>query len=265
MKTAHEELNKVFTEHGISLYSDPDDIFNLFYDEDIRQDFTEAFAKFSKAMDNVFPRKEALEYLRDLNRFAEINTLASQHLLDRRMSMKGVSVKLRKVTDEFLKSKGITTKIEPISILDDKFFENVRATKRKETKAAKIEHAIREVINISMDEDPELYASFAEELRNILLAFKENWEEIYRLLEALRNKIKSAQQEDTKGLDRKRQMPIPDAPLNYDKTLALREPNSKEPINYNLEIVLGNEMPELSIIDYLMWAVQRNLLKGESQ
>lgn len=24
-------------------------------------------------------------------------------------------------------------------------------------------------------------------------------------------------------------------------------------------------MPELSIIDYLMWAVQRNLLKGESR
>src|ERR1019366_5422121 len=50
-----------------------------------------------------------------------------------------------------------------------------------------------------------------------------------------------------------------------DKTLALRESNSKELINYNLEIALGNEMPELSIIDYLMWAVQRNLLKGESR
>ena len=137
LKTAHEELNKVFTEHGISLYSDPDDIFNLFYDEDIRQDFTEAFAKFSKAMDNVFPRKEALDYLRDLNRFAEINTLASQHFLDRRMSMKGISQKLRKVTDEFLKSKGIKTKIEPISILDDKFFENVKATKRKRNQSSK--------------------------------------------------------------------------------------------------------------------------------
>jgi hypothetical protein len=40
---------------------------------------------------------------------------------------------------------------------------------------------------------------------------------------------------------------------------------SKTEINYNLEIVPSNEMPELSIIDYLMWAVQRNLLKGESR
>ena len=34
-------------------------------------------------------------------------------------------------------------------------------------------------------------------------------------------------------------------------------------IHYNLEIVPSNDMPELSIIDYLMWAVQRKLLKNE--
>ena len=36
-------------------------------------------------------------------------------------------------------------------------------------------------------------------------------------------------------------------------------------ILYNLEIVQSKEMPELSIIDYLMWAVQRDLLQGESR
>lgn len=208
LKNAHEELKNVFETNGLSYYSDPDDIFNLFYDEDIRHDFTEAFSSFSKALDNVFPRKEALDYINDLNRFAEINTLALQHFRDQRMSMKGVSEKLRKVTDEFLKSKGIETKIEPISILDDKFFDHVRAIKRKETKAARIEHAIREIITINIDEDPELYASFAEELARILAAFRENWEEIYRLLEELRKRIKKAQEEDTKGLNRKTQMPI---------------------------------------------------------
>jgi len=33
----------------------------------------------------------------------------------------------------------------------------------------------------------------------------------------------------------------------------------------NLEIVPGKEMPELSIVDYLIWAVQRKLLTGESR
>ena len=36
-------------------------------------------------------------------------------------------------------------------------------------------------------------------------------------------------------------------------------------IKYNLEIVPSREMPELSIIDYLMWAVQRDLLHGEGR
>ena len=41
--------------------------------------------------------------------------------------------------------------------------------------------------------------------------------------------------------------------------------NAEQKIKYTLEIVPSSEMAELSIIDYLMWAVQRNLLKGESR
>lgn len=266
LKTAYDELNKVFTEHGISLYSDPDDIFNLFYDEDIRHDFTEAFSRFSKALDNVFPRKEALDYLKDLNRFAEINTLASQHFLDTRMSMKGVSEKLRKVTDEFLKSKGITTKIEPISILDDKFFENVKAIKRKETKAAKVEHAIRNIINISMEEDPELYASFAEELRNILLAFKENWDEIYRLLEALREKMKAAKSQNKYGLNAKTQLPIFRKLNKY--VYAERNDLNDDEVNNVLiwtKEIYGKLKIELALVGFWNNTPNVNKLSGEIQ
>ncbi len=266
LKTAYEELNKIFKDHGIDLYSDPDDIFNLFYDEDIRHDFTEAFERFAKALDNVFPRKEALDYLKDLNRFAEINTLASQHFLDRRMSMKGVSEKLRKVTDEFLKSKGITTKVEPISILDDKFFENIKATKRKETKAAKVEHAIRDIINISMDEDPELYASFAEELRNILSAFKENWDEIYRLLEALREKMKNAKSQNKYGLNPKTQLPIFRKLNKY--VYAERNDLNDDEVNNVLiwtKEIYGRLKVELALVGFWNNTPNVNKLNGEIQ
>lgn len=208
LKNSHEELKKVFEEKGLSMYSDADDIFNLFYDEDIRHSYMEAFERFAKSLDNVFPRKEALDYLNDLNRFADINTQAREHLRDGRISMKGVSEKLRRITDEYLKSKGVDVKVEPISILDDKFFEHVQTRKREQTKAAEVEHAIRHFIDLNMNEDPELYASFAEELQRILLSFQQNWNEIYRQLEELRNKIKNAQNENTFGLDRKTQMPI---------------------------------------------------------
>lgn len=252
LESSHKDLLKVFDENGISLFSDPDDIYNIFYDDNIRHNFSEAFKRFSKALDNVFPRKEALNYLNDLNRFAEINTLAAQHFRDNRMSMKGVTEKLRKVTDQYLVSKGIELKIEPISILDDKFFENIQKTqKREKTKASAVEHAIREIINISIDEDPELYASFAEELRKILESFRDNWNEIYKLLEELRKKIKAAQKEDTKGLNRKTQMPIYRKlhTIIYDKKSDLSDDEENNLIIWTKEI-FGFLKVELSLIGF---------------
>lgn len=266
LNNAHAELKKVFESNGISVYSDPDDIFNLFYDEDIKHAFTEAFNKFSKALDNVYPRKEALDYLNDLNRFSEINTLCAQHFRDSKMSMKGVSEKLRRVTDEFLKSKGIETKVEPISILDDKFFENIKSRPREKTKAAAIEHAIREIITINADEDPELYASFAEELSKILTTFKDNWEEIYKLLEDLRRRMREAQEEDTKGLNRKTQMPIYRKlnTLIYDKRTDLTDDEINFLIIWTKEIY-GMLKTELALIGFWNSPASKSKLTGEIQ
>lgn len=48
-----------------------------------------------------------------------------------------------------------------------------------------------------------------------------------------------------------------------NKALNLKE--GMEMSQCKLEIVASKEMPELSIIDYLMWSVQRKLLTGESR
>ncbi|MFM9837277.1 MAG: DUF3800 domain-containing protein [Cyclobacteriaceae bacterium] len=47
-----------------------------------------------------------------------------------------------------------------------------------------------------------------------------------------------------------------------DRALAASK-TEKEKVNYQLQIVPSKEMPELSIIDYMIWAVQRNLITGE--
>ena len=81
-------------------------------------------------------------------------------------------------------------------------------TDRDKTKAAEVEHAIRHYIDINIDEDPELFASFAAMLEQILQQFADNWELIYQELEKLRQKMAAKEREQTYGLDRKRQMPI---------------------------------------------------------
>ncbi len=208
LETTYKGVLKIFDEQKIKDLTDLDAFYDLFYDEDIRFKFIDAYRKFMKAIDNVFPRKEALDYVKDMFRFTEINVLAGQHLRDSRMSMKGVSEKLRSITDEYLKSKGIDVKVKPISIIDDKFFENVKSKQRIKTKAAEVEHAIRHYININIKEDPELYASFAEALTAIFLEFKDNWNMIYLKLEELRKKIMDKEKEPTYGLHRKKQMPF---------------------------------------------------------
>jgi hypothetical protein len=49
----------------------------------------------------------------------------------------------------------------------------------------------------------------------------------------------------------------------FEKAVAKALMAENVEVNYNLEIVQAKEMPELSIIDYLIWAVQRKLQKNE--
>jgi type I restriction enzyme R subunit len=180
----------------------------LFGDEDIRFEFMSLFKQFTKCLNVVFPAKEALDFMSDYQALTEINVLAGKHFRDARLSMKGIPPKLRKITDEFLESRGIQQKVAPISILDEDFQREVSRRSRPKTQAAEIEHAIRHHIDIELDDDPELQASFAEALKKILEEFRDNWKKISEELEKLRHRIINAAKEPTYGLHRKKQMPF---------------------------------------------------------
>lgn len=205
---AYQEVRELLTGYGMTDFNDPDAFFDLFYDEDIRFEYLLAFKKLTKAFNIVMPRKEALDYWNDYQNFLQINLLAYKHFRDARLSMKGVPEKLRSISDEFLRSRGIEQKIAPISILDDDFQKEVQKRKRTKTKAAEVEHAIRHYIDVNISEDPELFLSFSSELERIFQEFQDNWDRIYEELEKLRQRIRAKEQEYTYGLDRKKQMPL---------------------------------------------------------
>ena len=194
--------------NGVSDTSDAEAFYDLFYDEDIRFEYVSAFRKLTHAFNKALPRAEALNYFKNYQRLAAINEMASQFLKDERLSMKGVPRKLRGITDEFLVSQGIKQKVAPISVLDPDFHKDAQARPRPKTQAAEIEHAIRHHITVNYDEDPELFASLARELERILQEFAGNWELIALEMEKLRQKLVAVEQQETHGLDRKRQMPV---------------------------------------------------------
>jgi len=187
---------------------DYDAFFDFFYDEDQRHEYIKVFQAFTSAMNQVLPRKEALKYLPEFLYYIEINATAGKHLRDSRLSMKGVPRKLRAIADEYLMTRGIDVKVEPISIMDENFINEVGMRNRSKTKAAEIEHAMRHHIDINIDDDPDLYASFATAIEDILERFAGNWEVIYQKLEELRRKLKDQEKEPTYGLHKKKQMPF---------------------------------------------------------
>ncbi|MFZ3138214.1 MAG: type I restriction endonuclease subunit R [Thermodesulfovibrionales bacterium] len=208
LKASHAAIMDLLKKHGLTDLTDHDAFFDLFYDEDLRFDFMLAFKKLTKCLNLVFPARQALEYMRDYNALNEINVLAGKHFRDERLSMKGIPPKLRSITDAWLESKGIDVKIEPISILDQDFEKQVGKRNRTKTKAAEVEHAIRHHLDIELDDDPDLQASFAEALAKIFEEFRNNWKKIYEELEKLRARIINAGKEPTYGLHRKKQMPF---------------------------------------------------------
>ena len=208
LQAAHAEIMALLKKHGLTDLTDHDACFDVFYDEDVRFSFMLAFKKFARALNTLFPAKEALAYIHDFQSLNEVNILAGKHFRDARLSMQGIPPKLRAIADAHLASNGIDIKIAPISILDEDFEKDVREHKRNKTKAAEVEHAIRHHLDVELDDDPDLQASFAEAMAAIFAEFKDNWQKIYEELEKLRQRIKDAGKEPTYGLHRKKQMPF---------------------------------------------------------
>lgn len=209
LETDYRAIMDLLEGYELTDLSDYDAFYDVFYDDEIRFEYIQAFKQLTRSLNLVYPAKEALNYQDDYKTLAEINVLASRHFQDTRLSMKGIPEKLRQITDAHLESRGITQKVKPISILDDQFEHEVVAThQRTKNKAAAIQHALRNHIDIDLDDDPDLQTSFADALAEILEQFKDNWEKIYEELEKLRQHLKNADQEPTYGLHKKKQMPF---------------------------------------------------------
>ena len=183
---------KLLQKHGLTDMTDHDAFYDVFYDEDLRFDFMLAFKRLTKALNLLLPARQALEFTDDYKTLAEINVLAGKHFRDQRLSMKGIPAKLRAITDAHLESRGIDVKVPPISILDEDFEKGVGEYRRTKTKAAEIEHAIRHHLDVDLEDDPDLRASFAEALAVIFEQFRDNWNRIYEELEKLRTRIINA-------------------------------------------------------------------------
>lgn len=131
---------------------------------------------------------------------------------------------------------------------------------------------IRHHLDVELDDDPDLQASFAEALKRIFEDFKDNWNKIYEELEKLRQRIVNADKEPTYGLHRKKQMPFfrmlkkeifGDADLDEDGVSALVSLTQQVFGEVERELKLAGFWESIPARNKLREDIQKTLLQSE--
>lgn len=175
--------------------------------EDIRAIFLARHREFYKALEQLLPDERALGFLGD---FAWLRRVRRETLIyyaeEEDTSIEGCSERVRQLINQHVKAKNIAVLLKPVSILDDRFSEEIDKLDSAKAKASRIEHAMSRTITIKMHEDPVFYESLHDRLQRIIeerrMARIDDVKE-FQLLSSLREDARKGQREtaDALGLD----------------------------------------------------------------
>lgn len=209
LKYSHVQIQEFFRKYDISDIKDVDECVDILADEETRNEFMALFNTFTRCMDRVLPKVEALEYANDLKTISFISQSARNRYRDEKLSLKDVSQKIRNIVDEYLISLGVDPKIPPFPIFSDKFKMRIRQASSDKARSEEIVSAIKEHISLHQEEDPELYERFSDKLERLLEEYKENWEHLAKELEKLLGEIEEGRLgEESFGLNPRTEMPF---------------------------------------------------------
>jgi len=156
---------------------------------------------FFDSLDLLFNTQAGGEYWVRAKRLGYLLWRIKDRYKDETMDLKWASQKVRQLIDKHLFSLGIDTKVQQISILSDEFKSKVDYLNiTPKSKASEMEHAIRWHIKVNLDKDPTLYSRFKDRLETILNSYQENWEEIVKQLEGLREEMAQGRQPEIEGI-----------------------------------------------------------------
>jgi len=180
LKAAHTRTAQFFS-HIDS--DDVDDYVLALKDEEIRAQFDVAFKRFAKQMNVVLPDKAAMPFAKDLKFWGKVNHGARQKFHDKQLELgEEVGAKVRQLVDEHIFSTGVDPKIPPVDLMAANFKEHVQGIQSAESRASEIESAIKDHINVNLDQDPEYYKSLSLRLRDIIEKTDGEWDQQLELL-----------------------------------------------------------------------------------
>ncbi len=155
---------------------------------------------FFDSLDLLFNTQAGGEYWVIAKRLGYLLWRIKDRYKDETMDLKWASQKVRQLIDKHLYSLGIDTKVPQVSILSPDFGGNPSPYSTPKSKASEMEHAIRWHIKVNLEKDPTLYNRFKDRLETILNSYKENWEEIVKQFEGLREEMAEGRKVETEGV-----------------------------------------------------------------
>jgi type I restriction enzyme R subunit len=208
LRDRHYRVVDLFDSRDVDL-DDTEECVELLADEKLRAEFHVLLKSFLATLDLVLPRPEALPYVKDAKRLANIQVRArNRYRSGERPIGAEVGAKVRKLIDDHIISLGVDPKIAPMAISDAKFDEHLDKHRSSKAKASEMEHALRYHIRKRMDEDPELFEALSKRLDRILSELKDRWDALEKALRDFTDEVRAGRQQDDTGLDPETQVPF---------------------------------------------------------
>ena len=161
-----------------------------------RANFEVYLKKFLQSMDIILPNVAANPYKIPVKRFGYLLAKVKDRYKDDTLTISGAGEKVRTLINEHLISLGINPKIKPVELMSPRFIQELEQNKSPKAKASEMEHAIRKHCKVHLDEDPVLYQKLSEKLEALIQKHKDDWDELYRHLFALRSESEAGRKDE---------------------------------------------------------------------
>ena len=171
-----DELPRLQARHATAMaffrtVTDTDDLdacVRVLEPEDVRAKFDLAFRRFSQSMDMLLPDQRALTYHANLRWLGKIRGTARARYRDDHLDLSGCGEKVRKLIADAVAADGIEVLVKEVQLFSPEFEEKLAALGTDEAKASEMEHAIRHVISVRVEENPAFYQSLRDRLLAII-------------------------------------------------------------------------------------------------
>ncbi|TCO70664.1 type I restriction endonuclease subunit R [Marinisporobacter balticus] len=177
---------------------DLDAVMRVIEPENKRAEFEMAYKRYATSLEALMPNHVSKDDLNDLKWMAYVRAGAKARFEpEKALDIADCGQKAREIISEHLQAKGVVQWIRPISLLSDDFQETMDTLKSDEAIASSMEHAIKHIISVKMEDNPVHFTSLLEKLQKLLDETQLSWEERRaRLKEFIDNEIELSEEDE---------------------------------------------------------------------